>query len=239
MRVHVINRDRHTDRWARCERLNGGVVDLVRFPAVDGRTVDRADLITQGFLIEPCTRTDQEMGSALSHCALWQQAVDSDETLTVIEDDTVLAGNFAAVARRMLSELPTDWDIIMWGWDPSEHLWAEIPEGVSVCRLEFHQAEMRKHIEVFRAGCRSHTAVRLRHCMGTPAYTITPAGARTMLDACLPMTDREVVVSCGGAVMNNPMIDADMNRVFPESRAYACLPPVAMREGERNRLPLR
>lgn len=233
MRVHAINLDRDTDRWTRFEQLNGALVDVVRFSAVEGAGVDRAALAANGFIVEPCSRTDGAIGCACSHIALWYQAVDSGETLTIVEDDTILAGDFAEEAERVLAELPAGWDVVMWGWNFDTYMFAEIPEGVSICRLEFDQPEMRKHIEVFRAGGHRPTAVRMRHCFGTHAYTITPAGARAMLEACLPMTDRLVAFSCGGVVVDNSDVDKDMNRAYPALRSYACLPPLAVSENRR------
>jgi GR25 family glycosyltransferase involved in LPS biosynthesis len=236
MQVHAINLDRDTDRWARFEQRNGGVVDVVRVPGVDGRTLDRAALTAHGFIVEPCHRTIGSIGCGCSHFALWYQVVDTGESLTVVEDDAILAGNFASEAERVLDRLPAGWDIVLWGWPFDGYLWAEIPEGGCVCRLTFDQEEMRKHIDVFRANDHPRTAVRLRHGFGTLAYTISPAGARAMLDACLPMTDRLVAfrgVAVEDSTYPNLGFDVDMNRVYPNVRAYACMPPLVLSENWR------
>ncbi|HOB50191.1 MAG TPA: glycosyltransferase family 25 protein [Mycobacterium sp.] len=236
MRVHAINLDRDTDRWERFMRLNGDVVDVVRVPAVDGQAIDRAALTEHEFIVEPCHRTPGALGCACSHFALWFRAVDSGETLTVVEDDAILAGIFGTEAERVIDGLPPGWDLVLWGWNFDGYLWAEIPEGVSVCRLTFDQEEMRKHIDVFRADNRPRTAVRLRHGFGTLAYTITPTGAAAMLEACLPMTDRLVTfrgVAVEDFLYPNLTNDVDMNRAYPDVRAYACMPPLALSENWR------
>lgn len=236
MQVHAINLDRDTDRWERFMQLNGELVDVVRVSAVDGRGIDRAALAAHGFLLEPCSRTDGAMGCACSHIALWFKAVDTNQTLTIVEDDTVLAGDFASAAQRVLAELPADWDVVVWGWNFDGYLWAEIPEGVGICRLTFDEEEMRNNIDVFRTSEQPHAPVRLRHCFGTHAYTITPAGAQAMLDASLPVTDRLVRfndVPTENSTYENATHDLDMNRAYPTLRSYACMPPLALSENRR------
>lgn len=234
MRVHAINLDRDTDRWAQFERRNAPLVEVVRVPAVDGSAVDRAALVADGSIIEPLTRNDGALGCTLSHIALWRQADATDETLVIVEDDTILAENFAAEAARVLDGLRsgTDpgWDLVMWGWNFDMPVWADIPDRVSLCRLDFDQEQMRRHIATFRTGSGPRAAVRLRHCFGTHAYSVTPAGARALLAACLPMTDRLVSFRPAELVLANSHHDIDMNRVYPALRAYACLPPLAISE---------
>lgn len=230
MRVHAINLDRDTDRWAQFQTRNAGLVDVERFPAVEGSAVDRSALTADGSIVEPLNRNAGALGCACSHIALWRRAVESDETLTIVEDDTVLAGNFADEAARVLGELSAGWDVVMWGWNFDMPLWAAIPDRVSVCRMDFDQNQMREHLGAFRAGRQPRTAIRLRHCFGTHAYSVTPTGARALLRACLPMTDRLVSFNEADLVLANSNHDTDMNRAYPALRAYACLPPLALSE---------
>ena len=148
------------------------------------------------------------------------------EALTILEDDTVLVGDFAAASQRVLDEVP-DWQLVVWGWNFDVLLWAEIPEGVSPCRLGFDQEMMREKIGAFPADRRPRAPVRLRHFFGTHAYSITPAGAAIMLDACLPMTDR-LIRFCDGSVFHNLTKDTDVAAAVGGMRAYACMPPLAL-----------
>lgn len=233
MQIHVVNLDRHPERWETFRHRNaalltGSGVNLTRFSAVDGAGVDRAALADAGDLIEPCTRTDGALGCALSHVALWRHAVRSGETITVLEDDTVLTGDFATAAVGVLAAVP-GWELVMWGWNFDRWLWAEVPEGVGPCWLEFDETTMRDNLAAFPADRHPRAAVRLRHCFGTHAYSITPAGAQRMLDACLPMTDR-LVRFFDGSVYAATSVDTDMNTAYRALRAYACLPPLALAE---------
>lgn len=230
MRVHVINLDRDTDRWARFQRLNSFLPDVVRFRAVEGAGVDRAALAANGFIAEPLTRSDAAMGCACSHIALWFQAVDNDEVVTILEDDSVLAPNFVPAANRFLERLPPDWGLVKWGWNFDSFVWAEIPEGVSLCRMAFDEEAMRVNLETFRTSHPSPVPIRLRHAFGTQAYTVSPTGARALLDAVLPMTDRIVSFPGFDVALRNASNDVDVNMVYPLIRAYACVPPLAVSE---------
>lgn len=227
MRIHAINLDRQTGRWSRFLDV-AGVADVVRFAAVDGAAVNRTALADNGFIAEPLSRTDAALGRTCSHVALWYQALETSEPLTIVEDHAVLAATFPAAAQQVLDAL-TDWDLVVWGWDLDSVLWAQIPEGVSVCRVRFDRADMPgDHLETFRTGTGPHTAVRLQHCLGSFAYTVRPAGARALLEACLPITDRRVTVGADATTLANTTPDVDLNLVYPAVRAYACFPPLAL-----------
>ena len=231
MQVHVINVDRDADRWERFMRLNGDVIDVVRVPTSDGvGAVDRADLVESGIIADTCRRSNRAISRWGAHIALWSRAVGSGETVTIVDDDAVLAGNFRSAAQQVIDGLASGWDIVMWGWSFDEALWTEIPDGVSVCRIEANNEEMRKHIDGFPSSCGSPTALRLRHCFGSFAYTVTPAGAQVLLDACLPLTDEPITFSCGGVVVDDPARDADVNKALPAMDAHVCVPPLALKD---------
>ena len=153
--------------------------------------------------------------------------------VTATEDDVVLARNFLSAHESFVEALPKDWGIIHWGWNFDRPVWAEIPEGVAKSTLHFDQNELRKNIETFRNQQVAHAPVRLRHHFGTMACSISPSGARFLLDSCLPMTDRLVGFPGFGIGVHNRGIDCLMNGAYPQMKAYACMPPLAALENRQ------
>src|SRR5262249_33772392 len=161
----------------------------------------------EGMIVPGLSWNNAILGSAHSHIGFWRKAVATGEPITVAEDDAIFAGHFVPASRQFLEKLPPDWGFVMWGWNLDAFLWAEIPEGVSVCRMEFDQDKMRKNIAIFRSHSTAHAPIRLRHAFGIMAYTVSPLGAKLLLDTCLPLRDMYVEFSCWGVVTPNATID--------------------------------
>ena len=105
MQVHLINLDRSPERLAEFTTLNRHLADVVRFPAVDGRLVDRAPLVQRGIIETGLAYTDGALGNSLSHFALWDRAIEGGEPLTVIEDDGITNRRFENDAEELLAEI--------------------------------------------------------------------------------------------------------------------------------------
>jgi len=232
--VHVINLDRDRARWRTFQETNAGRGDFTRFSAVDGRSSDRAALREAGVIAADLTYNDGQLGCALSHLALWRMAVAENRSVTVLEDDAILAANFGGAYAEFLSRLPADWSIALWGWNFDRNVWAEIPEGVGRSVLTFDQDALRANIGVFRDARAAHAPVRLRHAFGSLAYTVSPLGARSLLELCLPLARGFIRFEGFGIGIPNNGIDCMMNTAYPKLRAYVCVPPLAVSENRQD-----
>jgi glycosyl transferase, family 25 len=228
--VNVINLDRSQGRLEEFMRRNGSFADIERFPAIDGSRIDRSGLIDDGTISETLSYSNAHLGCAMSHITLWRRAVALQRPLTIAEDDAILSRCFRGEATRLLAE--RGWDIVMWGWNFDAFVWTEIPESVSRARLEFNQNDLRANIDAYRTAELRPTLLPLKHAFGIMTYTISPAGARFLLDTCLPIRDE--LISFGGydVVIRNDSIDAAMNKAFPRMHAYLSLPPLAISEND-------
>jgi glycosyl transferase family 25 len=131
MIVHVINLDRDRERLARFQDLNAHLPKIIRPPAIEGRHLDRQELQRIGYISSNLSYNNAVLGNAHSHIELWRTATESEEIVTVAEDDAIFAQHFISASEAFLRKLPTDWDIVLWGWNFDAFLWVEIPEGVS------------------------------------------------------------------------------------------------------------
>ena len=230
MTVHVINLDRDTERLEQFRRLNAHVGEIRRVAAFDGAKLDRAALAREGFCEPDLRYSNGSLGNARSHMTLWRQAVEQSAVMTIAEDDAVFAKHFSETSTAFLARLPADWHIVLWGWNFDAFLWAEIPEGVSRCKLEFNQDDLRRNLEEFRNHHQAHAPVRLRHAFGMLAYSVSPHGARALLDLCLPIKNQRVEFPGFDVVIENRSFDSTLNAVYPRLKAYACMPPLAASE---------
>ena len=180
--IHLINLDRSTERLRRFNERNGHLDNVVRVSATDGSTLDREALISSGCISGDLEYGPGALGCALSHVKLWEMAVAQNQSITIFEDDIIVSQQFAKRAREVLSVLPTDWDIILWGYifNPL-FVWVDL--GVSKGTIRHYEGKAytgpeglsKFHAEEF------NSPVRLLHSFGMQGYSISAKGARAAL----------------------------------------------------------
>jgi len=72
--------------------------------------------------------------------------------------------------------------------------------------------------------------MRLLHSFGTPCYSISPKGARALLDLCLPLSTGLVNFPRFGVRTENKGIDTAMNGAYPSLNAFVSMPPLVATE---------
>ena len=160
--VHLINLDRDVERLNRFLEINKHLDKIIRPPAFEGKYLDRSQLEMAGYISPHLSYSDPVLGCAYSHIELWKKAVRERMIITICEDDAILAEHFSDASVEFLAKLPSDWDIVLWGWNFDAFLWVEIPEGVRAM-MRFDQDDLRKNIENFRNHVATHAPIRLRH----------------------------------------------------------------------------
>eukprot|EP00753_Platysulcus_tardus_P013539 PLAT3769.1.p1 GENE.PLAT3769.1~~PLAT3769.1.p1 ORF type:complete len:398 (-),score=134.85 PLAT3769.1:67-1227(-) len=117
----------------------------------------KATEVTHGLL------TRGAIGCALSHIRMWRLAVERNETVLVMEDDSRVRDDFDATLAALLPELPRDFDLLYFFLAPT----LVLPPNLR--RLSEH---------VFRVLGDAYT---------TSAYVVTPRGAARLLSQALPI----------------------------------------------------
>jgi len=228
--IHLINLDRSPDRLAEFRKRNAHLFEVIRFPAIDGRMLDKEKLIKEGVIARDLHYSDGALGCAMSHLALWKMAVDERRVITVAEDDTIFSRSFAARSKELLARLPSDWDFVQWGWVFRTFLWVDpIPRFVSA-KMVFDEGELRRNIENFQNIETVPAPMRLLHSFGTPCYSISPKGARAMLDLCLPLNTGLISFPRFGVRNENEGIDTVMSGAYPSLNAFVSMPPLVATE---------
>ena len=228
--VHVINLDRSPDRLAQFRSRNAHLRNIVRFAAVDGRTLDREKLVQDGVITPDCMYTDGALGVALSHIALWRKAADERRAITIAEDDAIFSHMFESQAQRVLTLLPPDWDIIFWGWNFDADIQILMLPGISDANMLCDQDRLRDNIDQFQSLAFSPFPVKMLHLWGLMCCTVSPKGARSLLNACLPLSD--ILIEFPGIVepFKAWALDAAMNGIFPSLKSFVCIPPLVVSE---------
>ena len=108
MLIHLITLQRTGHRLREFLVRNGSLgLPLVYFPAIDGHALNVPALIEEGIIKREIleTYTAGHLGNPLSHLAIWRKATETNEVITVCEDDAVFNHNFVSRAGpRQLGE---------------------------------------------------------------------------------------------------------------------------------------
>jgi GR25 family glycosyltransferase involved in LPS biosynthesis len=237
MRIRLINLDRSQDRLAEFNASNGHLTNIDRMSAVDGEHQDIAALVGNGTIDQGIAGnyTKGAIGIALSHLAIWDEAIDSDRIVTACEDDAIFHRRFSESAARVIAELPPDWDFILWGWNFDAELMFDMLPGVSAALCRFDQNRMRQEVRRFQEQAFAPKTFRLVRAFGIPCYSVSPKGARQLKDFCFPLRAMMVFFPGLNRQWPNNGIDIAMNDLYPRINAFVSLPPLVLTKNERSR----
>lgn len=230
MPIYVISLDRSTERFSSFLARNAHLSGVMRARAVEGDGLDRSDLVARGIVSPDLGYTDAALGCALSHACLWQIAAGMHAPLIVAEDDAVFRHDFAVAAERVIAALPRGWDLVLWGWNFNSLLCLDLLPGVTPGALVCDQALLRENIERFQVSLVPATPFRLLRAHGCIAYSISPGGAKKLLQLCLPLRPVDVQFPFASRPTPNDGIDMMMSLVYPQMQAFVSLPPLAVAE---------
>jgi hypothetical protein len=68
---------------------------------------------------------------------------------------------------------------------------------------------------------------------GLQAYTVSPKGARALLEYCLPLRKRFIPFPGTGVVIEDTGIDCRMCGAYSSMQAFTCVPPLVIPDYEQ------
>lgn len=113
LKIYFINMDEQIDRW---DKIKDKLQNIHRFNAINGKKVNRDELIRKGILTEKNMLGDGQLGCALSHIECIKLIKDQDEEFgLILEDDVIIPDDFDSQIKKIKKYLPKKWDIIFLG----------------------------------------------------------------------------------------------------------------------------
>jgi glycosyl transferase, family 25 len=234
LNIHVINLDRSVDRLNTFQSVNGHVAPhILRFSAIEGRSIQRAAYVERGVISADLHYTDGALGIALSHFALWDLAINSKAPVTICEDDAIFNHLFREASDSLLSALPADWHIVLWGWNFSSVLAFDMMPNVLTCVCHFDQEMMRKGTAAFQAASLQPRPFKLQEAFGMVCYSVSPEGARLLRQFCLPLRNMSVYIRGLQRAVRNMGIDVLLNRFYARLNGFVSFPPLVITPNDR------
>lgn len=227
----VISLDRTPDRLAEFS-ANNPHVKFNRFSAIDGKNINRSNLIESGLLYHDLKFNDSAVGCALSHLTLWQHSINTNTPVTIIEDDCLLHQEFESLSKNIISSI-ADYDLIQWGWNfegPIDYLNSETTGKI---KAFFDHASLCENTKKFLSHRENIELYKVLFFYGTTCYTITPAGARKLISLLIPFRDYYPYLNVKFQI--NPGLDSTLNYAHPIIDSYACIFPIAFTLNDKSK----
>lgn len=119
MNIKIINLAVRVDRKEKLigELTRHNIKGYEFMEAVDGRSLDRVDMIVKGMILEGKEMTRGEYGCYLSHYNLYKEILKGEEELIlVLEDDIYFINNFNYKLNKILKKVKeVEWDMFYIG----------------------------------------------------------------------------------------------------------------------------
>ena len=116
----------------------------------------------------------------------------------------------------------------MWGWNFDFPATFDLLPGVSFCRSMCDQQTARAGLARFVEQDIDPRLYRLRRAIGTPCYSVSPAGAERLRRHCLPLRPMPIHFPVIRHTMANVGIDIMMTHLYPAIEAYLSFPPLVV-----------
>lgn len=230
--VKVISLERSIDRRSEFS-ANHQNINFEFFAAVDGSALTQGEINDSNLFLNPLPYpTVGAYGCALSHLRLWELACELNTPLTIVEDDAILRDDFCAKSQNVASKMPSDWDIILWGWNFDSILSVRVMPNISPVVMLFNQQSMRENTELFKRQRADVHPLALDKCFGIPAYSISPSGARKFKSQCFPQKNFEVYFPFLNRKIPNTGVDIAMNRIYANTNSYVAFPPLVVTKND-------
>lgn len=232
MKIHVISLKRTPHRLDSFIQNNPNI-DFEIFEAIDSQNINLAN-ISRNIFPENSNYRIGAIGNALSHVSLWARAVQSNEVMTICEDDAFFHRDFIHESKKLVNSIGDDFDFIAWGWNYSSTLWASPLPFLSPCKIEFSEESMRLNLESYLSTAINPIPLRLHNSCGTIAYTITPSGAQKFIRNLLPLKNEvEITVPNMAIIKITPTaLDMAIGEAYTKSISYVSFPPLVLTKNE-------
>ncbi len=246
MIVDFINLDRFAERRQEFMTNNAHLREVRRCSKFDGRELDLRALIESRTIDKDITNTYTAgaLGLALAHISLWDTAIEKGVVVTVCEDDATFHHQFERHAEAIISRLPADWDVLLYGWNFDSILLIDMLPGVSSAVVQCDEDRLRANMQEFQRRPVSPQPVRVLQAFGS-SYSLSPKGAKALKAFSLPIRPLSIQLAQpsrnlqSGRRLSNIGIDVIMSAAYPQLNAFITFPPLVLSKNEQPASTLR
>lgn len=237
--IKVISLERAKQRRKEFRKHNSHI-DFKFTNGIDGMSLPSEVFYDEKFFIQPLDFiTKGAYGCALSHINLWDEVIETNKPITIVEDDAIFRKDFYIQANKIIENIPIDYDIINWGINIDSIMSLDIMPNIAPVFCRFSQNSFKDNVETFvndNTPCYPH---KLFYSSGIPAYTLSVNGAKYLKQKCVPFQNffkqfpvvtfttqdtEEIEI----LIQRNEGVDTAMAQVYHSSKSFVSLPPLVL-----------
>ena len=228
MQIYYTNLDRRPDRQQLFLQNNIHAGILTKLKTFDGVALGPDGLKHFGIdLANLPYYTVRTAGNFLSHYYAWQLAAVAPEPTTICEDDALLNHDFPCQAQSILASMPDDFDVMLWGWTFKCFMHCELIPGLRTVLIHTSQEPSPDERENFRKSDHYSQPCRCYAAWNSFAYTLSPAGARKLIDRCWPIRHENGKITARPENFPIYGVDAKLATILQDLSAWIAYPPLA------------
>lgn len=195
--IYLINLPHQTERLENFKINNAFLNEYINvFPAYEGIRLARRQLIIDGIITEKNIYKARSLGILKSHYELWKIAANSENGITIMEDDVIIHPDFVKESQKTMNS-NNQYDIIMWGYNIDWPIRLETAKGLPKSLLSFliqlgdNEFQAINQIgdygdkinkEQYLSQSITPNLVKTKMFAGLPCYSITPKAAKLLLE---------------------------------------------------------
>ena len=166
--------------------------------------------------------------NALSHYSLIKECAEGNKIMTIMEDDAVLVEDFDQKAMNLINSLPdSDFDLIQWGWNWDVFVFIKDNTGAAT-KIDWSGRYLREDPLEFKKSDSESNLEPLLHTFGSHCYSLTPQGARKLLNFIPVIQDIWVDnTELTGIAYRAITFDGVFNAFYPKLKSFISIAPLS------------
>jgi GR25 family glycosyltransferase involved in LPS biosynthesis len=231
LQKYVISTKRFTERHKTFDEINSNIGNYTWRYGLDAEDYPDSQSICSKFKEDlspnlPWTRS--VILNALSHLTLIKECAEGNQIMTIMEDDAVLIDGFDLRASKLIHSLPdSKFDLIQWGWNWDSFVFTK-DNTEKINKIDWTERYLKLDPQGFKGIETISTLERLLHTFGTHCYSLTPQGAKKLLQF-IPIVEAKWVNNLDslGISYHSETFDGVLNAYYSKLNAYISVAPLS------------
>jgi GR25 family glycosyltransferase involved in LPS biosynthesis len=228
MNIFVIHVDSHDVRKKQFLMNNPTLKNFSWYRAIEGSNINFTTLFGEGIISPGLEMIPNSLGLTLTVLELLKICVEINEPITIMEDDAIANPNFEKASETLVELIGKNFDVIFWGWNFDALMWL-LPFGekhpIKIVSDQIHEKEFLPDFSDNFQDV-NHQLIPLGHQWGTMSWSVSPEGARKILDRILPIDTKPYKKSHLKLWVKPIAVDELIGKLIPDMLAYTCFPPL-------------
>ena len=234
LKKYVISTEIYKDRLDNFFESNDSVSDCKVVMGINAQKIVKDAAAAEEIAAHTSNATLWPIGSiccGLAHLQIMRECLESNEPVTIFEDDAILVSNFDIKSKALLEQIGNDWDLIQWGFNWDSFLYIRFPQkNGSIIKIQAISEIEKLNLDAFKDSGQASVLFPLVTSFGMHAYSISPKGAKKILEKYPTVTDlfvNNMNLLGNGHGYWSLSLDMVLNSFYDSNNCFISFPPLS------------